>query len=87
MGIKLSDIEMSVEKKKGFIGFHAFTGYDCISSFFRKSRAACWKILEENEKFISTFIALGSDWSVAKSVLEDFEEFVCCLYGRRSEDS
>ena len=43
-GIKLSDIEMSIEKKKSLIGFRAFTGNDYISSFFGKSRAACWKI-------------------------------------------
>ena len=81
-GIKVSDIEMSTERKRCLSGFHAFTGNDYISSFFRKAKAACWKVLEKNEKFVSTFTALGSDWNLEESVIEDLEEFVCLLYGR-----
>ena len=62
-GIKVSDTEMSTERKRCLSGFHAFTGNDYISSFFQKAKAACWKVLEKNEKFVSTFTALGSDWN------------------------
>ena len=85
-GIKLSDIEMSTERKRCLIGFHAFTGNDYISSFLRKGKAACWKVLEKNDKFVSTFTALGSDWNLEQSVIEDLEEFVCLLYGRRQKE-
>ena len=79
-GIKLSDIEMSTERKRCLIGFHAFTGNDYISSFFRKAKAACWKVLEKNEKFVSTFTALGLDWNLEESMIEDLEEFVSSLW-------
>ncbi|KAG1650541.1 hypothetical protein GQR58_027914 [Nymphon striatum] len=74
-GMRLSDIQMSTERKRCLIGFHAFTGNDYNSSFFRKGEAACWKVLEKDEKFVSTFTALGSDWNLAETVIEDLEEF------------
>ncbi|KAG1714194.1 hypothetical protein GQR58_001819 [Nymphon striatum] len=77
---------MSTERKRCLIGFHAFTGNDYNSSFFRKGKAACWKVLEKDEKFVSTFTALGSDWNLAETVIEDLEEFVCLLYGRRQKE-
>ncbi|KAG1673322.1 Multidrug resistance-associated protein 4 [Nymphon striatum] len=85
-GMRLSDIQMSTERKRCLIGFHAFTGNDYNSSFFRKGKAACWKVLEKDEKFVSTFTALGSDWNLAETVIEDLEEFVCLLYGRRQKE-
>ena len=63
-------------------GFQAFTGNDDSSLFVRKGRAACWTVLEKNEKFVSTSTTLGSDWNLAESVMEGLEEFVCPLYGR-----
>ena len=53
-------------KLDALIGFRAFTGNDCVSSFFRKGKETCFKVLQENQKF--------------KSIL-DLEEFVCKLYG------
>ena len=43
-GLWLSNVVMSESKLKALIGFHAFTGNDYISSFFRKDKPACWKI-------------------------------------------
>ena len=37
-GLTLSDIEMDARKKRCLIGFHAFTGNDYLSSFFRKGK-------------------------------------------------
>ena len=54
--------------------------------FFRKGKAACWKVVEKNETFISTFTALGSDWNLTEVVINDLEEFVCILYGYRQKE-
>ena len=43
-GLWLSNVVMSESKLKAITGFHAFTGNDYISSFFRKGKPACWKI-------------------------------------------
>ena len=39
-GLTLSDIKMDARKKRCLIGFHAFTGNDYLSSFFRKGKEA-----------------------------------------------
>ena len=33
--------------KKPLIGFHAFTGNDYVSSFFRKGKKTCWKTMKK----------------------------------------
>lgn len=45
--IQLNSIDMSEERKRALIGFHAFTGNDYVSSFFRKSKKTCWKLVEK----------------------------------------
>ena len=39
-GLWLSNVVMSKSKLKALIGFHAFTGNDYISSYFRKGKPA-----------------------------------------------
>ena len=39
-GLWLADIDLPEEIKKCMLGFHAFTGNDYISSFFRKGKIA-----------------------------------------------
>ena len=38
--IKLSNLNMATDLKQAFVGFHAFTGNDYVSSFFTKGRTA-----------------------------------------------
>ena len=73
-------------EKKCFIGFHAFTGNDYISSFFRKGKTACWKIVEKNSKFVEVFASLGCSWNLQDNVFNSLEEYVCYLYGFRKKD-
>ena len=72
---------MSESKLKGIIGFHAFTGNDYISSFFRKGKPACWKILEKDAKFVDAFCSLGLSLELDQDVFKVLEEnlFVCCM--------
>ena len=46
--LKLSEINVDNDKKSALVSFRAFTGNDYISSIFRKSKKACWKLLEKN---------------------------------------
>ena len=85
-GFLLKEIVLNTEVKKSLIGFHAFTGNDYVSSFYRKGKAACWKILEKNSKFLKAFQDLGSNWELTDETFELLEEHICVLYGSRKKD-
>eukprot|EP00794_Sanderia_malayensis_P014842 gene14842-biopygen11931 len=85
-GMILSDIEIDECKKSSLIGFHAFTGNDYVSSFFRKGKAACWKVVNNNEKCVATFNSLGSSWNITEETMNGIEEYVCLLYGFRQRN-
>ena len=46
----LSNIDIGKDLVDALKGFHAFTGNDYISSFFRKGKGNCWKLVEKNTK-------------------------------------
>ena len=59
VSIKLSDVILPDIDKSCLIGFHAFTGNDFISSVFRRGKLQCWKTLQEEPNFQSSFSELG----------------------------
>ena len=79
----LSQVDMTSEEKQALIGFHAFTGNDYISAFFRKGKAACWNILRDNSRFWNVFREVGTEWLPSESLSKQLEEFVCLLFGSR----
>ena len=85
-GLYLSDIEMEDGFKKCLIGFHAFTGNDYVSSFFRKGESECWKVLQKNNRFVNMFTLLGQEWDLDEQIFVDLEEYVCHVYGYRQKD-
>ena len=50
--IKLSNVNMETDFKQALVGFHPFTGNDCVSSFFTKGKTASWKRMVKDEKYI-----------------------------------
>ena len=74
---------MSEDLKQDLIRFHSFTGNDYTSSFFRKGKVACWKVVDTNHRFLHVFKELGLAWELAASAHEILEEYVCLLYGSR----
>ena len=82
-GMYLHDIEMGTDQKKCLVGFHAFTGNDYISSFFQKGKGQCWRVVEKNRKFVTTFMRLGLMWDLTDQIFQELEEYVCRLYGCR----
>ena len=82
---RFKDVDIEDDRIDALIGFHAFTGNDYISSFFRQGKETCSKILLANPKFKSVFANLGTLWEVADSLFSNLREFVCKLYSSSSK--
>ena len=82
-GMWMDSITMSDSETSAIIAFHAFTGNDFTSSFFRKGNKACWKIMSGNQKFGRVFSQLGVDWNVNESIFKVLAEFTCKIYGSK----
>ena len=78
--VSLSDINLPEEIITALIGFHSFTGNDYTSSFFRKGKQLCYKILENNSKFQAAMSMLGEYWDLSEDVISSLEEYTCRLY-------
>ena len=77
----LSSYSLSKDQKKALFGMHAFTGNDYVSSFLRKGKQVCWKLIKDSAEFLQIFGELGSQDSVSESTAAGLEKFVCSLYG------
>ena len=84
--IKLKDLDIQEEILDALIGFHAYTGNDYVSSFFRKGKGTCFQVLDRSNKFKRSFAKLGDDWQLSDQLFTELEEFTCYLYGARSKD-
>ena len=49
--IDLRSLQFSEYKYSAMLGLHAFTGNDYLSSFFRKGKERCWKLMQKYEQF------------------------------------
>ena len=77
--LSISDCEFSNLKKKALLVLHAFTGCDQVSSFLRKGKVTCWKVLEKNPHLLQGFVQLGSERELSDERLRNMEEFVGCM--------
>ena len=66
--IWLGGINLSHEKCKALLEMYAFTGNDYASSFFKKGKEMCWKLVRKFEKFERCFINLGMESSLSSSL-------------------
>ena len=80
---RISDIELDDDIISSLIGFHAFSGNDFVSSFFRRGKNTCFKLLEGSSRFKEAFSQLGSSWDLPDHVHEQLQSFVVRLYGIR----
>ena len=58
-GFQLNEINLNTEVKLSLIGFLAFTRNDYVSSFYRKGKSMCWRVLENNKKKSKSFSRFG----------------------------
>ena len=81
----LNSINISDKQRSVVIGFHAFTGNDYVSSFFRKGKKRCWKVAIKNSLFLAAFAKLGDHWNLEEQVTLTLEEyFVAYLVQKRN---
>ncbi|XP_028410493.1 uncharacterized protein LOC114533190 [Dendronephthya gigantea] len=69
------------------LGFHAFSGSDCTSSFYGKGKVKAWKTLIDNPRFFETFSTLGSNFPPTEALVSELNEFTCLLYGDKVSTS
>ncbi len=80
---RLLDMEacnLSRQEKKALVGFHAFTGNDCIACFFSERETNCWQHVEKNPIYLEGFGRLGCHTEVTEELNDKLEAYVCLLY-------
>ena len=85
--IWLGGLELSESKCAAVLGLHAFSGNDYISSFFKKGKEKCWKLMEKYEKFETCFANFGSESMLQENDFHILQEFVSLLYGVKAKSS
>ena len=75
--------ELVAKKMSCLLGIHAFTGNDYVPSFFKKSKEACWKLLEKYEKFECCFTNVGTEPILSEDLFMKLQEYVAMLYGTK----
>ena len=63
-----------------FLGMHAFSGCDSVSSFYGKGKQKFFSLTEESTKWQSFFSAIGSSWDISSDLEALCEEFTVALY-------
>ena len=61
--LSVGSFDISRELKTALIGFRDFNDY--MSSFFKKSKKHCWRLLEKNNRFVQVFQSLGTRGGLA----------------------
>ena len=74
---------LTTDQKKAIVRFHAFTGTDQNSSFFRKSKMRFWKVAQD---YFSPFPNFGKEFEITDDLIKELEEYVCRLYGGKSSN-
>ena len=80
-GTWLSALLMEENHRSTLIGFHAFTGNDYVSSFFRKGKKVCWNTTVKEDIFIECFSELGTSWEISDMTVQLLERYACKLFG------
>jgi len=77
---ELSSIDVEDTLIQALIGFHALTGNDFVSSFFRKGKKRCFEILEKKAKYQNALALLGNTWELSDEIFNIIQQFVCQIY-------
>ena len=81
--IWLNELKLPVDLRQALTGFHALTGNDYVSSFFRKGKSTCWDIMKDDNVIVEALTQLGQSWDLSEDIEKVLEKFVCKLYGSR----
>ena len=83
--IWLDQINLRADRRQALIGFHSFTGNDYVSTFFRKGKGECCKMMIKNDLFIEVITQLGNDMELSQQIKLVLERYVCRLYGSKKD--
>ena len=85
---KKYELETTAEATDAIIGFHAFTGCDTVSAFWRKGKRRPWDLMMKDPTFVKLFCKLGINWCLDDDdTMSELEAFVCLIYGSKSYQS
>ena len=79
----MTDVNVNDEELKALIGFHAMTGCDYVSSFFRKEKPTRWEKMIKKTRFTRAMAHLGDNVDISEEIYDDLEAYVCPLYGSK----
>ena len=85
-GVWLNSVDLNDNIRAALIGFHAFTGNDYVSSFFKRGKQGCFKVMKQCDEFINAFRLLGEKWELNAELIVALGSFVCHLYGYKDTD-
>ena len=80
---QLSQVVLDDEYLKSLIGFHALTGNDYVSSFFRKGKKMCGNKLKDSAIQMTAVTQLGDNLEVSPQQYDAIEKYLCRLYNSR----
>ena len=63
------------------IGFHSFAGCDTVSTFSSWGKAKHLKLIRKSFHYIEAFSMFGKEITLADSLVNKLEMFVCHMYG------
>ena len=66
-GVWLNPIDFDDKIRAALIGFHAFIGNDYFSSFFKRGKQGCFKVMKQCDEFINAFRLLGENWELPRN--------------------
>ena len=86
--IQITDIDNNLESTKpglpkALLGFHALTGSDYTSCFYRKGKSKPLTVLENDDSHISSMNSMVTE----NPDMEGITRFVCHIYGFKTESS
>ena len=70
--------QLNEKQRNALVGFHAFSGNDYVSSFFKKSKRT-WEIVKPNEEFKDLFCNLA-EGPITDEIYTGLEKFVYTIY-------
>ena len=85
-GVWLNSVDLDDNIRAALIGFQAFTGNEYVSSFFKRGKQSCFKVMKQCDEFINAFRLLGEKWELNAELIVALESFVCHLYGYKDTD-
>ena len=66
---------------KSLLFFHALTGCDFTSSFFRQGKVSPFKLLEKLPESQTIFSQMGDTNEISDVKMRGIESYVCAMYG------